>query len=104
MHCRALPHRVRQERQKLAARLLFVALDPKGHMHWMEVRDWLKHGTRDGQKRIRQIPFEGERLEVMSIRRWRDKVLGEQATHIGLVSQAYPKATPDTAALLDLFR
>jgi hypothetical protein len=29
-----------------------------------------------GRKTVRQIVFEGERFDVMSLRRWREKVLG----------------------------
>ncbi len=49
-------------------------------IRWMEVRDWLKDATGDGKKRLRQIVFEGERLDVMSVRRWRDSAF---ATRIG---------------------
>ncbi|MHC4474540.1 MAG: hypothetical protein ACYTEL_02765 [Planctomycetota bacterium] len=43
---------------------------------WMEVRDWLKEATDSGSKRLRQIVFEAERFDVMSVRRWRARVLG----------------------------
>jgi hypothetical protein len=43
----------------------------------MEVGDWLKHESDDGKKPVRQIVFEGERLDVMSVRRWRDRTLSQ---------------------------
>ncbi len=31
-----------------------------------------------GQKKVTQIVFEGERFDVMSIRRWRERLLGDR--------------------------
>ena len=46
----------------------------------MDVRDWLKRATDNGKKRVRQIVFEGERLEVMScVRVWRSEHVGSAA-------------------------
>ncbi len=44
----------------------------------MEVRDWLKRASDNGKKTVKQIVFEGERFDVMSVRRWRDRVLGQE--------------------------
>ena len=52
-----------------------VTRESEGEVHSMEVRDWLKHASDNGRKPVRQIVFEGERFEVMSVRRWREKVL-----------------------------
>jgi hypothetical protein len=38
-------------------------------------RDWLKSATHGGRKPVQQIVFGGERFDVMSVRRWRDRVL-----------------------------
>jgi hypothetical protein len=43
----------------------------------MEVRDYLKRESDNGKKPVKQIIFKGERLDVMSVRRWRDKALGK---------------------------
>lgn len=43
----------------------------------MEVRDWLKRESGEGRKVVKRIAFEGERFDVMSVRRWRERVLGE---------------------------
>jgi len=56
--------------------VLLVIRNPEGEVRWMEVRDWLKHVSDNGKKPVKQIVFEGERFDVMSVRRWRDRVLG----------------------------
>jgi hypothetical protein len=43
----------------------------------MEVRDWLRRESGDGKKPVRQIVFEGERFDVMSVRRFRERMLGQ---------------------------
>jgi len=42
----------------------------------MEVRDWLKQASASGKKPVTQIVLEGERFDVMRVRRWRERVLG----------------------------
>jgi hypothetical protein len=56
--------------------VLLVIRTSDGEVRWMEVRDWLKGASGKGQKPVKQIIFEGERFDVMSVRRWRDKALG----------------------------
>ena len=56
--------------------VLLVIRNSEGEVQWMEVRDWLKRASEDGTKPVKQIIFEGERFDVMSVRRWRDRVLG----------------------------
>jgi len=56
--------------------VFLVHRSSKGKVRWMEVRDHLKKVTNDGQKQVRQIVFDGNRFDVMSVRRWRDEVLG----------------------------
>lgn len=46
-----------------------------GKIRWMEVRDWLREATDGGKKQVHQIEFDGDRLDVMSVRRWRDRAL-----------------------------
>jgi hypothetical protein len=41
----------------------------------MEVRDWLRRASDGGLRPVKQIVFEGERFDVMSVRRWRERVL-----------------------------
>jgi small GTP-binding protein len=53
--------------------VLLVIRTSEGGVRWMEVRDWLKRSTDNGTKSVRQIVFQGQRLDVMSVRRWRDE-------------------------------
>jgi len=57
--------------------VMLVIRTSEGGVRWMEVRDWLKRASAGG-KPVRQIVFEGERFDVMSVRRWRDRVLGRK--------------------------
>ena len=55
--------------------VLLVVGNSGGEVRWMEVRDWLKRTSDNGKKPVKQIVFAGERFDVMSVRRWREKVL-----------------------------
>lgn len=55
--------------------VMLVIRNSKGEIRWMEVRDWLRHASASGQKAVRQIVFKGERFDVMSVRRWRERAL-----------------------------
>ena len=55
--------------------VLLVIRKSGGEVCWMEIRDWLKRVSDDGKKPVKQIVFEGERFDVMSVRRWRDRAL-----------------------------
>jgi hypothetical protein len=57
------------------APVLLVIRNSEGEVRWMEVREWLRHESDNGKKQVKQIIFEGERFDVMSVRRWRDRVL-----------------------------
>ena len=56
--------------------VLLVIRNSEGEVRWMEVRDYLKRVSENGKKLVKQIEFTGERFDVMSVRRWRDKILG----------------------------
>jgi hypothetical protein len=58
--------------------VLLVIRNSEGEVRWMEVRDWLKRETNNGQKLVKNIVFDGERFDVMSVRRWREKILSRQ--------------------------
>ncbi|HEY6348751.1 MAG TPA: DUF4365 domain-containing protein [Candidatus Angelobacter sp.] len=58
--------------------VMLVIRSSTGEIRWMEVRDWLKRATDDGQKSITAIKFEGERFDEDSVRRWRGKVLQQK--------------------------
>ena len=72
--------------------VLLVIRNSEGEVRWMEVRDWLKRASDKGVSTQpssglrppsptpvgegQQIVFAGERFDVMSVRRWRERVLG----------------------------
>ena len=41
---------------------------------WMEITSVLKRESANGTKPVKQIEFKGERLDMASVRRWREKV------------------------------
>ncbi len=47
-----------------------------GEIRWMDVSAYLKQESAGGKK-VKQIVFEGERFDAMSVRRWRERVLGQ---------------------------
>jgi len=46
-------------------------------VRWMEIGDYLRHASDNGKKHVKQLVFEGERLDSQSVRRWRDRALHE---------------------------
>jgi hypothetical protein len=56
--------------------VLVVIRNSDGEVRWMEVRERLKRESDGGKKSVRQIVFEGERFDVMSVRRWRERLIG----------------------------
>ncbi len=57
--------------------VLLVIRNSEGEVRWMEIRDHLKRESDNAKKVVKQIIFTGERFDVMSVRRWRERVLGE---------------------------
>jgi small GTP-binding protein len=49
-------------------------------VRWMEVGELLRRESDNGKKPVKQIVFKGERLDALSVRQWRDKVLGQSAS------------------------
>ena len=56
--------------------VLLVIRRSDGEVRWMEVRDYLIRMSENGTKPVKQIVFVGDRFDVASIRRWREKILG----------------------------
>lgn len=56
--------------------VLLVIRASDGEIRWMEISGYLKRKSDDGKKAVKQIVFDGERFDVMSVRRWREKALG----------------------------
>jgi len=44
-------------------------------IRWMEISEILRRESKDGTRPVRQIVFQGERLDTLSVRGWRDKAL-----------------------------
>ena len=59
--------------------MLLVIRNSGGEIRWMGVREWLKRASDEGKKPLRQIVSEGERLDVMSVRRPRGGALGRSS-------------------------
>lgn len=46
-------------------------------VRWMEISSVLKRESENGKKSVKQIEFKGERLDMTSVRNWREKVLAQ---------------------------
>lgn len=53
--------------------VLLVIRNADGQIRWMDVREYLRRH----RKHVRQVEFAGERFDVMSVRRWRDRILAD---------------------------
>jgi len=60
--------------------VLLVIRNSEGEVRWMEVRNYLKRVSENGTKPVKQIVFEGERFDVMSVRRWREKIMASRSS------------------------
>ncbi|HEX8096630.1 MAG TPA: DUF4365 domain-containing protein [Pyrinomonadaceae bacterium] len=60
--------------------VLLVIRNAEGEVRWMEIRDYLKRESDDGRQPVKQIVFAGERFDVMSVRRWRERLLQQAAS------------------------
>ena len=54
--------------------VFLVIRDNEGNVRWMEVSDWLRNESQNGKKSVRRIVFNGEKFDVMSVLRWKEKV------------------------------
>jgi small GTP-binding protein len=73
--------------------VMLVIRNSDGEIRWMEIRDWLKSASDDGKKTVKQIVFEGQRFDVMSVRRWREPMI--QQSRESLATQAVKNSDPD---------
>jgi hypothetical protein len=44
-------------------------------VRWMEITSVLKTASQSGKKAVKQIEFKGERLDMTSVRKWRERIL-----------------------------
>jgi len=47
-------------------------------VRWMEITNILRNESENGTKAVKQIVFQGERLDMTSIRKWREKILNKK--------------------------
>ncbi|HWA24586.1 MAG TPA: TIR domain-containing protein [Lacunisphaera sp.] len=59
--------------------LLVIRQFAVNEVRWMEIRDYLRRETDHGRKPVKHIVFSGERFDVMSVRRWRERALAAGA-------------------------
>ena len=55
--------------------VLLVVRNSEGEVRWMDVRELLREASSRSGRPVKKIPFNGERFDVMSVRRWRERVL-----------------------------
>ena len=55
--------------------MMLVIRTVDGEIRWMDVSAYLKRESAGG-KAVRQVIFEGERFDAVSVQNWRKKVLG----------------------------
>ena len=60
--------------------VMVVICGNDGAIRWMNVSSYLNRESNDGKGPVNQIVFEGEQLDAMSVRRWRDEVFGQAST------------------------
>lgn len=63
--------------QQQAYPVMLVIRTSDGEIRWMDASAYLRRECVDG-KPVRQIVFEGERFDSVSVRRWRDNMLGRR--------------------------
>jgi hypothetical protein len=59
--------------------VMLVVRTSDGVIRWMDVSSYLKRKSAGG-KPVRQIVFDGERFDALSVQQWRERVLAHQAT------------------------
>ena len=65
--------------QQQAYTVMLAIRTSDGEIRWMDVTEYLRRESTGG-KTVKQIIFDGERFDVMSVRRWRDRVLAEHTS------------------------
>jgi hypothetical protein len=75
MHYGQIFHRYTRYWMESKFPVLLVIRNAEGEVRWMEVREWLKRASDNGRKPVKHIVFDGERFDVMSVRRWRERLL-----------------------------
>ncbi len=63
--------------QQQAYPVMLVIRTSDGTIRWMDVSEWLRRNTA-GEKKPKQIVFQGEPFDAASVRRWRERMLGRK--------------------------
>lgn len=71
--------------------VLLVVRDSIGEIRWMDVRSYLSRESDNGKRPVKQIVFQSERFDVMSVRRWREAALNKQVAIAGIAMSGLPK-------------
>ena len=59
-----------------AVPVLLVIRNSEGEVRWIRIDDYLERGSDGGKKPVKQIAFDGERFDVMSMRSRRERIIG----------------------------
>jgi hypothetical protein len=59
-----------------AVPVLLVIRNSEGEVRGIRIDDYLERGSDGGKKPVKRIVFDGERFDVMSMRSWRERILG----------------------------
>jgi hypothetical protein len=62
--------------QQQAYAVMLVIRTSDGEIRWMDVSAYLKRESAGG-KTVKQIKFEGERFDALSVQSWRKRLLGQ---------------------------
>jgi len=54
---------------------MLVVRSSDGIVRWMNIREYLQRESTGSHNAVRRIVFTAERFDVMSVRRWRDRVI-----------------------------
>jgi hypothetical protein len=56
--------------------VLLVIRNSEAEVRWMRIDDYLERESAGGKKSVKQIVFDGETFDVLSVRRWWERILG----------------------------
>ena len=71
---------------------MLVIRTSDGEIRWMDVSAYLKE--RAPEKPVRQIVFEGERFDAVSVQRWRKRMFSRDGSETGNSSEILKDAAP----------
>jgi hypothetical protein len=63
--------------QQHAYAVMVVIRTSDGEIRWMDVSTYLRRERKEGKTAVKQVVFQAERFDAMSVRAWRDRILGQ---------------------------